>query len=255
MPLELTNTQVLILKTLLRNPRGLTRDEISEKAGVLVNNDTLGPVYVETEPNHPDSLVTLRLVLREKRTPDDPVIYTLSSSGRKAAESYSARKRGANDKVPADVLNPVVRKIRPLKPYGIENFTDDDIKEIRTKLPDEYSETGIDSLRRQIANQRKIGAYAKDRYEEPEWYKEYRTEREYQVFAEKVKALYDGCAICGKSACEVYHRRFRDGGKSIVYQERAKDGILLCGQCHKRNYRFMVSIPESAPDTFAEMEG
>lgn len=254
MPLELTNSQVIILKTLLRNPRGLTREEIAEKSGVVVDNGTLGPVYVETETSHPDSLVSLRLVLREKRTPDDPVMYTLSSSGKKAAEAYSARKRGANDKVPADKLNPVVLKIRPLKPYGIENFTDDDIKEIRAKLPEEYQEVGIDSLRRQIANQRKVGAYAKDKYEEPQWYKEYRTEREYQVFAEKVQALYDGCAICGKAETTVYHRRFRDGGKSIVYQERAKDGILLCGQCHKRNYRFMVSIPESAPDTFNETD-
>lgn len=252
--ITLTNSQVLILKTLLRNPNGLTREQITEKAQCVVDNTTLGPVYDETLDKHPGSLTSLRLVLRKKFTPDTPVIYLLSEPGKRAAQMYSARRIGAKDKVPAEVLNPVVLKIRPFKPYGIENFTDDDVKEIRAKLPEEHQEVTIDSLRRQIMNQRKIGAYKTDRYSEPEWYVNYRETNEFKVFAQKVEDLYQGCAVCMSEEARVYHRRFYDDGKSVVGMERGKDGIMLCVSCHNRNWKFLAAIPSTEPDSFNDSE-
>lgn len=246
MTTHLTNSQVIILKTLARNPNGLTREQIDEKAQCVVDNTTLGPVYEETLDKHPESLTSLRLVLRKKLTPDMPVLYFLSESGKKAAQLYSARKRGAKDKVPADVLNPIVLRIRPLKPYSDEYYTDDDLKEIRDMLPEEYQDTPLESLKRQIRNQRKQGAYRTDRYSEPDWYKEYRSTNEARVFSQEVESFYNGCAICQATEnVTVYHRRYTN-----LYVERVNDGIALCPACHNRNYKFMAKIPDTEPNTF-----
>lgn len=255
MTATLTNSQVIILKTLLRNPNGLTREQIAEKAQVVVDNSTLGPVYDETLDKHPESLTSLRLVLRKRYTPDSPVLYILSEPGKRLADKYTSRRRGAKDKVEPTELNKVVLKVRPFKTYGIENFTDDDIKEIRNQLPEEYQAVTIDSLRRQIMNQRKIGAYKTDHYREPLWYTEYRESNEFKVFAAKVRDLYEGCVVClTNDDCQVYHRRFYDEGKSVVGVERGKDGVMLCAKCHNRNYKFMVQIPGEEPGGFTESE-
>lgn len=246
--LPLTNSQVLILKTLARNANGLTREEIAEKSGVVVDNTTLGPVYSETCANHPESLVALRLVRVEKISPDAPTMYKLTPGGENAAKAYSARKRGTPDKVDPKTLDKVVLRIKPLKPYGIENFTDDDLKQVRAELPEEDREVTIPSLRNQILNRRKQGAYKEETWIEPEWYKEYRESREFKTFEAKVMDFYSGCAICENLEATVYHRRFTVDGSSILCVERAKDGIALCTKCHTRNCRFICQIPDTQPE-------
>lgn len=249
--LPLTNSQVVILKTLLRNPNGLTREALADKSGVVVDNETLGPVYQETLTNHPDSLVAYRLVKVEKIDPTAPTLYKLTGGGIQAASMYSARKRGATDKVDPKALDKAVQSIRALKPYGLELFTEDDVKEVRELLPESEREVTVPSLRQQIVNRRKQGAYADNQIEEPAWYKEYRESHEFQVFASKVNEFYGGCAVCESTeGLTVYHRRFAVNGSSILAVERAKDGITLCERCRKRNGRFMCEIPQDTPEGF-----
>lgn len=255
--LPLTNSQVLILKTLARNPNGLTREMLLEKSGVVCDNATLGPVYQEGIEKHSESLVAYRLVKVEKRSPTDPTLFKLTAGGVQAAGSYSARKRGQTDKVPPEELDPVVLSIRALKPYGLELFTDDDLKEIREQLPEEHREVTLTSLRQQIVNRRKQGAYAKETENFPHWYVEYRESREFKVFNARVKDQFGGCAIDPTHDKEVtvIHRRFKDEqGNNILACERISDGIALCARCLKRNHKFLVLIPEVNPLEIDESE-
>lgn len=248
--LPLTNSQVLILKTLARNPNGLTREMIAEKSGVVCDNAILGPVYQETMEKHPESLISYRLVKVEKLSPTAPTLFKLTAGGIQAAGSYSSRKRGATDKVPPEELDSVVLSIRALKPYGLELFTDDDIKEIRAQLSEEYNSVTIPSLRQQIVNRRKQGAYAKETENFPHWYVEYRESREFKLFNARVKDQFGGCAIDPTHDKEVtvIHRRFKDGqGKPILACERISDGIPLCARCLKRNHKFLALIPTANP--------
>lgn len=247
-PIPLTNSQVLILKTLLRNPNGLTRESLAEKSGVVVDNTTLGPVLQETLSAHPECLVAYRFVKVEKISPDAPTLYKLTPGGTQAANSYSARKRGATDKVDPDSLDKAVLSIRALKPYGLELFTEEDVKEVRALLPEGEQEVTVPSLRQQIVNRRKQGAYSNNEIIEPKWYQEYRESREFQTFAAKVLDFYAGCAVCENLEATVYHRRFKVDGSPILAVERAKDGIALCDRCRKRNGRFMCEIPNEIPE-------
>lgn len=246
--MNLTNSQVIILKTLARNPSGLTRESLAEKTGVVCDNGTLGPQLVETVPNHPDSLYALRLVRPAKFSPDSPVLWSLTPGGEKAASLYRARERGPKLKVDTKRLDKLVLAMKPLRTYGFESYTEDDLKEIRSQLSEDDQTVTLGDLKMQIIARRKQGAYSENTIIEPDWYVEYRTSHEGKVFAAKVNDHYQGCAICLKTDdVRVYHRRFEDDGSSVLCVERVKDGIVLCPQCHKRNGRFLPEIPECSP--------
>lgn len=246
--MELTNSQVMILKCLARNPDGLDRETLVEKTGVVCDNSTLGPQLSETVPNHPDSLYALRLVRPAKFSPDSPVLWSLTPGGEKAAALYKGRERGPKLKVDVKRLDKIVLKMKPLRTYGFESYTEDDLKEIRSQLAEDAQTVSLGDLKMQIIARRKQGAYAQDEMKEPEWYTEYRQSHEGKVFAAKVNDHYQGCAICLKTDdVKVYHRRFDDDGSSTLCVERVKDGIALCYQCAKRNWRFLPNIPESSP--------
>lgn len=242
--LPLTNSQVRILHCLSRNSDGLTREQIAEKTGVVVDAGTLGPVYDETLDSHPESLRSLRLVKIEKYSPDSPTLFVLTQAGVTAAEAYSSRKIGAKVKVDPKALDKAVKTVRLLKPYGLELFTEDDVKEVRALLPPEFQEVTVPDLRQQIVNRRKQGAYAQDRLQEPAWYEEYRESSDGKNFITRVLDYYGGCALCLTTKdVKVYHRMLENLG-----MERVKDGIALCASCRKRQGRFMCEIPETNPE-------
>lgn len=252
--LPLSNSQVLILKCLSRNPNGLTREQINEKTGVVCDLDTLGPVYEESLMGHRDCLYSYGLVVPEKDEPGVPTVFRITQKGEEAAELYRARETGAKLKVDPKALDKAVLKIRALRTYGLELFTDDDVKEVRALLPDDFQGVSLTDLRQQIVNRRKQGAYATNKLVEPDWYTEYRKSPEGIVFSAKVLDYYGGCALClSNDGVVAYHRRFEDeDGDNVLGAERIKDGIALCGACRKRQGRFMCVIPEASP--FADVE-
>lgn len=250
--LPLTNSQVMILKTLARNSNGLTREDLAEKSGVVCDTDVLGPVLREQIMYHEDSLVAYGLVQAVKESHESPTVFVLTIEGEEASERYSGRKTGAKLKVDHKALDQAVLSIRNLKAYGLELFTDDDVKEVREMLPEEFQAVTLTDLKQQIVNRRKQGAYKTDRTKEPSWYVEYRRSPEFRLFSSKVIEFYGGCALDPNhnDLIEVYHRQLTDReGKSILGQERVKDGLALCNGCRRRAGRFICQLPEESPFT------
>lgn len=163
--MNLSPSQVFLLKALAKaGDRGLTKEEIEKKAGVSASVSSLGPVdrFGQLEMKYSDSLRAqgyVRVQAEDNGT-HDIIRYYATAKGRKIAETTSARHRVSKDNlIPADVLDRAVLKVRPTKVYGLEDFTDADIKEIRD-LTKNYDSVPLDDIRRQMVNRRKLGAYA-----------------------------------------------------------------------------------------------
>lgn len=84
--------QVRILKALARNPRGLSRSEIADKAKVSPSmTANLGPVT--GKPDETDEhygkrcLLGLKMVKAEYGNDETTIAYTITDKGRKALES------------------------------------------------------------------------------------------------------------------------------------------------------------------------
>lgn len=160
---QLNASQVLILQTLAKHRTGtMTRAQIEEKSGATLSAGNLGPVYKETldagNGEYAESLYGLGMV-RPEQSEDEGVVWTITAKGRKAALGVKAKSRGTTVKVDADALDTVVKKFRTTRTYGMELYTEDDLKEIRSQLPKEFSSVEIDDLRLQICNRRKQGAF------------------------------------------------------------------------------------------------
>lgn len=218
--------------------------------------ETLGPVTHEVIDNYPDSLVALGFVYVNQVSPTE-TLFALTTKGANSADMYSYRRRNANgNKVPPSILDRTVKSVRNLKPYGLELFTDDDIKEIREKLPEDFHNVPIAGLRQQIVNRRKVGAF-KTIEKLPEWYTEYRNTKEFrEVAAKLLDSLSGRCSLnhehilpeSGESIEHVYHRRLSDdSGRVNIGRELMKDLLILCPQCYNRQRKFMCEIPSDDP--------
>lgn len=152
--------QALILSTLAKWPMGLTVEKLEEKAGVPVTPNNIGPITVESLVNHPDSLYARKLVRPVKPYEDEPYKWVITDAGKKLAEKVKGRKIGAKDKVDNDILDTAVVKFRTTRAYGMENWTDADIREVRGMLGSAYEMVELDDLKNQILARRKQGAYA-----------------------------------------------------------------------------------------------
>ncbi len=148
---RLNDSQVLILQALAKIPigsPGLTRAAIVEKTGAVVNAGNIGPAFKSVLENYPESLYGLGFV-KPVQMPESDLTWEATMKGRAVSERY----KGAT-------LDPVVRKFIPTRTYGLELYTDDDLKEIRSALGDEHATLPLVSLRQQIVNRRKQGSYA-----------------------------------------------------------------------------------------------
>ena len=157
---RLNDSQVRILQALAKCApgTGLTRAKIAE-TGATVNSGNIGPAFKNVIENYPDSLYGLGLV-RPVQHPDEELVWEATVKGRQLADRYKARKKATGDKVPGDTLDPIVKKFLPSRTYGLEDYTDDDLKEIRALLGSDYASLPLTSLRGQIVNRRKQGAFA-----------------------------------------------------------------------------------------------
>ncbi len=161
----LNTSQVLILQAIAKNPSGLTRDQIMKKApDAAVTLSNLGPVLISSlakDTNHQESLYKMGLVRAEPTGDEkDTITWTVTAKGAKLAPTLKTLTRTRGNKIPPKVLDPILRKFKVLRTYGLELYTDSDIKEIRTLCGEDYELLGVDSLRQQIVNRRKQGAFA-----------------------------------------------------------------------------------------------
>ncbi len=153
---KLNGSQVLILQALADAKKPLTRAELVEKVGhgVAVSPANLSST---TEP----ASLSSRGMLTASEGEDGSVKFGVSAKGAKFAGQMVARRQGANgDKVPPGKLDPAVKRVKASRTYGLELLTEADLTEIRTALGDKYAEVPLDSLRQQVVNRRKQGAFS-----------------------------------------------------------------------------------------------
>lgn len=249
----LTNTQILFLKEMARHPDdGCTVEELHQAVGIAPVASVLGPVFADVVHNYPDSLYGRGLCIPQKRY-DEPVRYVVTKAGKRIADTHSALSiKGADSRVPPELLDPAVRQIRPTKPYGFERYTPSDWTELRALLPDEYQTMTDVDLCEQVCNRRKQGVYADSKLPVfPMWYVTYCQSEHWLEVCGKVLRQYGGCALDpshDKGESEVYHRRIVDSGGTPVFgRELISDCIPLCAVCRKRQGRFMCVIPDEQP--------
>jgi hypothetical protein len=240
----MTPTQVNVLKALSKASNGMTRKQLEERVKALVNADIIGPVYADDLHRHPESLYAQGYV--SPVSDEDGLRWYITHEGRVAGERMRTRKT-SSAVVTGSTLDPVVIAFRPTRTYGIELYTDDDIKEIKSKLGNEYSIVPIDELRQQIVNRRKMGKY-KTVTTYPEWYSAYRQGQHWAALVQEMTE-HSNCIInpAHKDGVNVYHRRFTRGGESVINQETPKDLIVLCESCRKKLGGNLPEVPAKMP--------
>lgn len=160
-------SQTFILQALAKASDGLTKAEIEKKTGVSASTGNLGPVdlhgNLSAREQYKDSLRSLGYIkVHLEETADGEIArYHITSKGRKLAESCVAKRRVKEEnKIPPYILDKAVLAIRSTRVYGLEDYTDADIKEIRESAGEQYASISVDDIRRQIVNRRKVGAFA-----------------------------------------------------------------------------------------------
>lgn len=251
----LNSSQVRLLKALAANP-GLTRTELGDAAGAPASADNLGPTTKEALTDYPDSLYgqgMVRPTADEVERGGTKVTWSLTKKGQRAAASYVARNVTNAYKPPPKILDPLVIPIMRSRTYGIENWTDDDLEEIRSQLPHPYNKIDPEDLRRHALARRKQGAYA-NRAEDvlPEWYEAYRASPHFSSLRARTKRWLGSPSCTLNSAhadgLDLYHRTFTTPeGFSVLGKETPQDVIILCKQCYRRQARFLPKPPDTDP--------
>ncbi len=251
---DLTHQQVLTLRALLDEPEGLIAGELI-KRGINVTPDWIGPINKEDVPKYPQSLIGLGLVTvrqYETLTGHGRTAYLLTEKGRKVAPLVKIRERGVSEeqKVPNKILDEAGAKVKPLKVYAFEYYTDGDLKEVRDLLPEQYNKVPFERIRQQLVNRRKQGAFATEKTF-PDWYEAYRSEDDF-VEAEDnlIKLNKGGCTLnsAHTNGLRMYHRKLEDDRGPILGREQpAWDCVVLCPECFKRCRKSLPVIPQVDP--------
>lgn len=161
-------SQMLILQALTKcHPNGLTRQEIEKRTGASATPFNLGPVDIDGNLMHREeyklslrTLGYLRVQLEEEADGMVPRYYA-TTKGRKLTEKFISKAPiKVKDKIPYDLIDPIVLKMKPTRVYGIDNYTESDLKEIRDALGEGYEKLPLNDIYRQIVNRRKLGVYS-----------------------------------------------------------------------------------------------
>jgi DNA-binding PadR family transcriptional regulator len=168
--IKLNDSQALILKALAAKGHrangglGMTKQDVEAAcpgAAFTVSNVGVGG---NGSAPCPGSLLDHGYVSAERHDVEGRMVtfYRATRAGVKAAQSIRSLAR-SDRRVDAAALDPVVIAFRPARTYGIENYTDDDLAEIRAALGPGAADFPLSDLRQLIANRRKQGAYADPR--------------------------------------------------------------------------------------------
>ena len=154
----LGRSQIVLLHALAKSKSGLTKKQLADQTGESVSSFSLGPVKAKTLGAYPDSLWGRGLVEKEGNS------YRITKSGLEVTKGRSPRKRPipSGTQIPAELLDPSIRKSQSVRNYGLDRFTDEDVKEVLARLPEEYHEYPIDSVRQQMVNRTKRRAFVNE---------------------------------------------------------------------------------------------
>ena len=153
-------SQVFILQALAKADKvGMTKAQIEKKTGVSASTNNLGPVNLNgnlcNSDEYKDSLRCLGyLKIQLEETESGSVArYYITSKGLKVAEACVAKPRLKDEnKIPHEKLDKAVLAIRPTRIYSLEDYTDADLKEIRSSIGGEWDHVSLGDLRQQIVN-------------------------------------------------------------------------------------------------------
>lgn len=154
---KLNPSQVALLKALAASKTPLTHEALEKKADCAASPANLGPVYAETLESYPDSLYGRKLAVPAKHE-GEPLVWAATAKGAEVAKKMLAKPRLTGDKIPIKTLDKVLREYRQFRTYGLESYTDAEVKEVRD-LCGKFPDMTLDSVRKQMLNRRKLGAF------------------------------------------------------------------------------------------------
>ncbi len=267
-PFTLTLTQINILHHLKR--RGGWDTMVSLRRLFNDCNRHVGPHYVEKAEQyaayftHP-SLITLGYVgIRHEEQEGEKggraFVAYLTPEGEAAAERFKTRKADQRYRIPRDMLDAAAIPIRPTRTYSFESYTTEDLDQVRDLLDEKYRDIEDESLKHQLANRRKAGAFADDDLDGkwPDWYRHYRSLQTWRDTAdEAMTRASERCGINwdhdgrdtrhGSGRLDVYHRVFFRHGDCILGREEPRDLIVLCQMCRRKVRNALPPPPGDRP--------
>jgi hypothetical protein len=257
--MDLSETQIRVIRLLAKSRKGLSRQDVADKAPVNASfNEHVGPIHKDESRDWDEkygrrSLVSLGLV--DVKMGDDDSggmvpLFSLTPAGRHAHRVVVPAQRVVFT-IPDDVIDPIVIAEMGLHAYGMENYTDADLDHIRSQLPVEYHNVPLrPDLYRLINGRRKKGVYSKRRkWVRPEWYDRYRQSAHFKALrSESLKAWNYRCALNSMhtTSPDVYHRNMGSGGCQLG-RETLNDLIVLCPKCATSNRVRLPAIPDHSP--------
>jgi hypothetical protein len=158
---KLNRTQVVFLQKLAECPKGegKTIASISDETGMVFPTSMIGFGTREPEESPADSLYAMGMVRPEKQEETKAIKWIISALGRKQADKVRTRSVHNGNKIPHPLLDRTVIAFAKTRTYGLELYTDEDCEAIKAKLGEKYKEVSNESLRQQMCNRRKQGAF------------------------------------------------------------------------------------------------
>lgn len=258
----LTSTQIRILQVLAKNPQGMTGTQLADEGG-FGYGETMGASIgrKDVEEQDPSSLAGQGLVsiVPDLKGMREVTYYCITSKGLRTIRQYTVKQKMPREhKIPWHLLVPVIQDSRKRITYGLEEYTEADLLEIRSKLPERYHGVPPDSIRSQAVNLRKTGKLSTDKEQGgagislPEWYQRYRQVGDHFIeLRERLLQETGGRCMINDAhvkGVDVWHKRFKVGPAVVLHQEREQDLLILCEGCRKRLLRGMVKIPDEQPE-------
>lgn len=255
---ELTHSQIRVLRTLaLENGgRGVQKSDIISIARINGSvNEILGPIHDDDihkwdEKYGKRSLRSygfIEPVRDETDAGGDVILYRLTKDGRDVVQMVRTLPDVSDDiRIPAAILDPVVRAEMAKHKYGLDIYSDDDLTCIRDQLPEEYRHIPIrPHLMLQITGRRKQGAFKKTKTTWPDWYTAYRQTDHFKLLTSQVLKVWGYRCLLNRdhtTSPHVYHRHY-----SSLFEEGVEDCIVLCQRCFKANTIRLPLPPETDP--------
>jgi hypothetical protein len=179
-------------------------------------------------------------------------VVCLTAEGEAAARLFRTRKKDRTHRIPKEQIDAAGRAIRPTRTYAFESYTTEDLDQIRDLLDEQYQDVSDESLKHQLANRRKVGAFSNKGTDDdwPDWYKHYRTLLAWKDAAEQAIDRAQGrCSVNwdhdgegSEGPIDAYQRRITSHGVCVLGSEEPKDLIVLCRKCRKR-LRASLAVP------------